>query len=181
MKRLVAVLLMIGVLCLPLLVTAQDDTIRELYVVTAFGDPVFEIDRWRLSATESVERTTATWSHVELSAVGYADYLHFDDGYEPDLERYFDDTWFSETFVNYDSYTQTAFCFTSDSTGNNSGTLLWEFDVSFGDEPYLMRYWVQPITPTRVLALFIVFPVDEPDLMNRYAARFQPELSVCKQ
>jgi hypothetical protein len=153
---------------------------REIYTVLAYGDEAFEPDLWYSSAAEEAVRTTATWTPRPESGYGsalaYADYLHFGGGYTMDgLRELFDASWFIVTFANYESYTATIDCEQDD-------TLLFEFALRSDGEDYLMRYWVEPATDDRVMALFIVFPgndVDARRLLEDHARRLYPDFPAC--
>ena len=153
--------------------TPTPPPIREIYLVLGLGDPVFEPEAWLASAAEREDRTTATWLSSELGALGYAEYLHFNGGYEPEsLVNFFDDTWFAVSFKEYTGWERTARCAIGD-------TLVYEFSLTKADQPYLMRYWVQPVTPTRVLALHMVFPADRADELERYSQVYAPLAWEC--
>jgi hypothetical protein len=146
---------------------------REIYLVLGLGDPVFEAESWLASAAERADRTTATWVSSEYGALGYAEYLHFNGGYEADnLVSFFDDEWFAVAFKDYDAWERTARC-------SFDTTLLHEFTLQMGDQAYGMRYWIQPVTPTRVLALHMVFPAGRTDLLDSYSQRFAPLAWQC--
>lgn len=153
---------------------------REIYTVLAYGDDVFEPELWYASASEEAARTTATWFPRPESgfgsAVAFADYLHFDSGYSKEgLRELFDDAWFDVTLANYDSHTLTLEC--------EQGDLrLFEFSLRFDDADYLMRYWVEAHTETRVMAMYIVFPardVAARRTLEDYAQRLYPDFPAC--
>lgn len=154
---------------------------REIYTVLAFGEEVFEPELWYTSAAESAGRTTATWSAKAESgfvgALAYADYLHFDGGYTSEgLVELFNDAWFDGVLANYESYTSIISCQSEDDL------MLFEFTVSSNDTPYTMRYWVEEVEETRVMALFIVFPAGDVAarrLLETYAQALYPDLSIC--
>ncbi len=154
---------------------------REIYTVLAFGEDVFEPERWYTSAAESAGRTTATWTAKAESgfvgALAYADYLHFDGGYTSEgLTELFNDAWFDGVLANYESHTSTTACQSED------GLMLFEFTVNSDGTPYTMRYWVEPVEETRVMALFIVFPAGDVAarrLLETYAQALYPALSIC--
>ncbi len=154
---------------------------REIYTVLAFGEDVFEPELWYTSAAESAGRTTATWSARPESgfygAIAYADYLHFDNGYSTDgLALLFDDSWFDGVLANYDGYSNSTACETDD------GLMLFEFAVNSDGAAYTMRYWVEEVTETRVMAMFIVFPardVTARQLLEAYSGVLYPDLPIC--
>lgn len=148
---------------------------REIYTALAYGDGIFAPVLWYASAAEEETRTKATWTSFELDAVAYLDYLHFDEGIAPDeLSDFFDKDWFTVTLSNYQDWAQQDACASGD-------ILLFEFDVTFEDNPYHMRYWIEPVSPYRVAARFLVFPTTDPRAMQHYAARWFPDFVSCEQ
>jgi hypothetical protein len=168
---LIALILCFGVM---LIGHAQQQE-REIYTALAYGDDVFEPEMWYASAVEEESRTKATWTSSEFDSVAFLDYLHFTDGIEPDaFDEFFDKEWFNVTLSNYQDWEQQSMCSSGDS-------LLFEFDVIFEDGLYKMRYWIVPVTPYRVAASFMVFPTDNPQAMDEYAARWSPDFASCGQ
>ncbi|MBZ0297996.1 MAG: hypothetical protein K8L99_35915 [Anaerolineae bacterium] len=177
------IVLMIGLLGLAAVVHAQDTGTaeREIYTVLNYGEDVFEPDLWFTSATESASRTTATWTAKPDSGfaggLAYADYLHFDDSYSMDgLDTMFSDDWFDGILANYESYSSTISC------GEMDSLRLYEFAVVSNDENYIMRYWVEPASEDRVMAMFLVFPAKDVEarrMMEDYARRLFPDLPAC--
>jgi hypothetical protein len=147
---------------------------REIYVALAFGDPLFAPGAWQASAVEQEDRTTATWRSAEYGALGYVELLHFNGGYSTDeLRAWFDDSWFAVTFKTYDRWEQTAAC-------QYDEVLVHEFTLYIDGAPFLMRYWVMPITPTRVLAFHLVFPREHRGVLADYSLRFAPTAFACR-
>lgn len=148
---------------------------REIYTALAFGERVFEPDVWLASASEKSDRTTAEWRADSLLGLAFLDYLHFDDGVTPeDAEAFFTPDWFEVTFSSYQSWEKRATC-----VFDNRLTLR-EFAVVFDDTPYTMRYWTQYIHENRVVALFLLLPTDQPELMATYAGRMYPMAYACE-
>jgi hypothetical protein len=151
-----------------------DQRWREIYTVLAYGDGVFEPDTWLASAEENADRTTATWSNDTLGALAYAEYLHFDGGVTPEgIDKYFSDDSFKVILSNYEQWERTALC-------SRNGLTLREFAVTNNQIDYRLRYWTKAAGPTRVLALFIVFPKDKPHELDTYAKRLFPDLVSCQ-
>jgi hypothetical protein len=156
-------------------VSAQDDTPRrEIYTVLAYGDEVFEPDVWLVSAaSEQASRTTVQWTADSMQAVAYVDYLHFDDGATAKaIAEYFDDEGWAVILSNYEDSERTALCTSDD-------LKLYEYAVTFEGDPYLMRYWIEQVSDTRVAAANLVFREDDIEIMDEYAARFFPDLISC--
>lgn len=173
-SHLLIVLLALLPLALPLEAqTAVTPPAREIYTVLAFGDPVFEPAIWRASAAELDDRTTATWQAAEYGALGYAELLHFDGGYTPrGLAAYFNDAWFEVALKNYDRWQRTAQC-------THETVIVHEFSLENDGAPFVMRYWVMPISPTRVLTFQLAFPERRARLLEDYSRLFAPIAFRC--
>jgi hypothetical protein len=174
--------------------TAQDETPmpeRELITVLKMGDGIFEPDLWLASGSENIASTTATWqatSSSGFSALSFLNYLHFDSGYTLDgLDEFFNDDWFARSFANWEDLQKTNVCYNGDLT-------LHEFTLAFRDPNdnvthYGLRYWVEPVSETRVrawhLAVATTYSDGTPnaegqDLLDEYAARMYPDLPSCE-
>ena len=183
-----AVVMMFGAVAL-----AQDETTfpeRELITVLKMGDQVFEPDLWLASGTENVASTTATWQSKSIagfSGLSFLSYLHFDSGYTLDgLDQFFNDDWFAQTFAAWEDVQKTSVCYDGDVT-------LHEFTLAFRDASnnltrYALRYWVDPLTETRVRAWHIAVATTYADgtpnpdgqtTLDDYAARMYPDLPDC--
>lgn len=170
MRPLALIIIVIILLMSPIL--AQDENLFEVEVALAYGSGVFEPGLWRVvSAVEADDRTRVHWTASDMDALGFMDYLHFADGL-PEIDIFFDDVWFDGIFTNYDRYIETDHCVSGD-------THLLHFTMIFEGRKYLLRYWIVPARPTRMAAMFIVFPAHDVQNMDRYAARFNPTLSRC--
>lgn len=146
---------------------------REIYIALGFGDAVFEPVEWQASASERDDRATATWVSTTYGALGHAEYLHFTGGYEPEnLTAFFDDEWFAVSFKDYDDWQRNARC-------SFEGVTLVEFQLNMDGRDYVMRYWIQPVTPTRVLTMHLVFPVSQAALLDEYSQRYAPLAWTC--
>jgi len=171
-KLLLALIVIFGAV---ILVNAQDNKppLREIYKVLSIGDEIFEPDLWFASATETVDMTTAQWNAPSISALSYVVYRHFDEGIKPeDIGTYFDNAWFEAAFANYESWRKVGVCYDGDLT-------LHKFNLQLYDTDFAMRYWVEPVSETRVKAIFLVFPSADVTSLDDYAARLYPDLSDC--
>lgn len=175
------------------MVKAQDEepmAERELITVLNFGAEVFEPDLWLASGSETITNTTAAWQSTYesgFSALSFANYLHFDTGYTLDgLDAFFNDDWFAQTFISWEEVEKTNVCFDDDLT-------LHEFTLAFRDSEdnltyYALRYWVEPVSETRVLAWHVAFATtfsdgtpnpDGYDQLDEYSERMYPDLPGC--
>lgn len=179
-----------------LVVSAQDNADpfaeREIITVLKMADDVFEPDLWRASAAENTSSTTATWqSTLEsgVSGLSFINYLHFDSGYTPErLDEIFNEQWFTDTFTNWEAVRKVNVCFSGDIT-------LHEFTLAFREADgnlarYSLRYWVDPISETRVRAWHIAIATTYADgtpnpagqtLLDDYSARIYPDLPGCRR
>jgi len=187
-------LILLALLGLTASTVAQDEPSfpeREIITVLNMGADVFEPDLWLANAAESASRTTATWQstfEAEFSALSHIEYLHFDEGYTLDsLDDFFGNDWFEQTFVNWEELRQTNLCFDGDVS-------LYEFTLAFRDSndnvtQYVMRYWTDPITESRVRTWYIAFATtyaeggtipDARGQFDDYSARMYPVLPACR-
>jgi hypothetical protein len=157
-----------------LLVThAQDNARREIYTVLDYGEDVFEPDTWLVSASEKGARTTAEWRGDAIGALAYLDYIHYDAGIQPDqIPTIFNKDWFDVTLANYQGWREITNCQLGDT---------WVHEISLQDNnlKYTMRYWVKPVSDTRVLTLFIIFRTADSAMLDDYAEKLFPDAAVC--
>lgn len=175
-----------------LVVQAQDTPFEQAEIITVLlmGQNVFEPTLWQASASENLASTTATWQsrpESEFSGLSFLNYLHLDTGYTLDsLDELFDDDWFTETFAAWDDLRKTNVCYDDDTT-------LHEFTLAFTDAngnatPYTLRYWVDPVSESRVRVWYISFATafsdgspnaEALDMLDDYSARMFPDLPGC--
>jgi hypothetical protein len=178
LKRfLIALCLVAGLLALVVVSSAQDSSEwpeREIYTALAFGDDVFEPDLWRASAEEQETYTSALWNYEDdANVLVYLLYLHFDGGATPEaIDNYFSEETFRTLLANYSPYRQVETCQVGD-------LRLYEFVAKPGEQRKTLRYWVLPVTDTRVLAVNAVFPDEQIDMLDTYALRLFPEMPSC--
>ena len=55
--------------------------------------------------------------------------------------------------------------------------ILYELDATADDENYTIREWIQTLSKTRLLTAVIVFPKNEPALLEKYSTGLFPTLS----
>ena len=103
-----------------------------------------------------------------------------------ELDSFFSDTWFEQSFLNWEDVRKINVCFDGDVT-------LHEFDLAFRDagdnvSRYGLRYWIEPVSETRVRAWHIAIATSYADgrpnpdgetLLDDYAARIYPDLPTC--
>jgi hypothetical protein len=173
-------LLALSLFALLNVVTAQDATPtvppapqREIYTVLGYGDGVFETDLWLASAEETPNRTRATWRSDNIGGVAFADYLHFETGVTPDqFDTLFGADWFNATLSNFAVWREETRC--------DLGNLrLIQYTLQIADTNYSMRYWIEWVSDTRVMTLYVVVPDGFASLLDTYGARLYPDLASC--
>lgn len=187
LSRLIGISLIIG-LALPAAAQPPDlgpvpaPGTREIFVVLAYGDPVFE-SSWYLDASQNnTDRTTAAWYNDRLGALVFFSLLHFPGGTSAaELPDYFDDAYFQIVLENYTPYLLKTTC-TAD------GVTLRIFNAVNNDLPYLVYYYDR-LAPAvdralvgasdRVLTVQFSFPVTERAQLLRYTGALFPQLPDC--
>ena len=108
-----------------------------------------------------------------MGAVAYMQWLHYDCGVtEADLTSYYTPEGFKRLLANYTSALQTAAC-------ENNGLRLFEFDVTANDSRLSAFYWVEQVSPTRVMNFSLTVPVNQRAKQAEYAGRLFPNLFTC--
>lgn len=148
---------------------------REILTVLAYGDPYFEPELWRASAEEQATYTSATWRYqLDPNFLFFFLYLHFDSGATPEaVANYFNEENFRNLLANYEPYRQTAVCTVGDIT-------IYEFISKTGVEPRLLRYWVQIVSPTRVLGVNAAALETQRQMLEDYSLLLFPEAVACE-
>ena len=146
----------------------------EAVTALAFADGVFEPEIWRVvSAAEHDLRTKVHWEAAQYGAIAFLDYLHFDEGLQGSaIKAYFNRAWFDGTFSDYEQYWRSGQCEFDD-------VRLFNFSLRYTGTKYVMRYWVIPVSETRIAAFFLLFPAQHSLLLERYARRFAPLAAQC--
>ncbi|MBL8119071.1 MAG: hypothetical protein J0L63_17600 [Anaerolineae bacterium] len=169
-QLLILIVLLAGILVVS---QAQEPSTREIYTVLDYGENVFEPELWLASAQEEVGRSTAQWRSDPMSGLAYLSYLHFDSGIQPDqIDLIFNEDWFRATFANYQQWSETRNC-------QLEGITLKEFSLTQANLRYSMRYWIQPVSDSRVLTLFLIFPAASTETLDTYAEKLFPQAAVC--
>ncbi|MBZ0300981.1 MAG: hypothetical protein K8J31_14635 [Anaerolineae bacterium] len=191
MRKLLEIVLIVIALGSVVAVTAQEAfPERELVTVLKMGEQVFEPEIWLANGGETNTGTTASWQSTfesGFSGLSFLNYMHFDTGYTLDgLDTFFNDDWFKQTFVSWEDVRKTNVCFNGDVT-------LHEFSMSYRESSgnvarYVLRYWVDPISETRVRAWHVGFATTYSDgtndprgqeLLDEYSARMYPDFASC--
>jgi hypothetical protein len=138
-----------------------------------FANGIFEPERWKLTQDQAPFIIHLLWLQQDGGGVAHQEYLLYDCGYTPDdLDNYFSEDNFNVILSGYEDWQSTTRC-------EADGITLYEFDLIYEGGDYLMRYWIKPLSDTRVLDLSLAFPAADVNLMNAYAVRLFPQLSSC--
>jgi hypothetical protein len=175
-------LLLIG-LSMVGLVRAQDESTsppvqsaREIYTALAVGESAFEPELWLVSASEKPGLTTAEWRADEIGGLGFLTIYHFDQGILPEqVNAAFGNDWFTAYFANYESWSEESNC----QFNQPANLTLREFTVVSSGVESRLRFWLWPLSETRVATLFVTFPSTQTDLLDQYAERLFPDAALC--
>lgn len=175
-KRMLILVVLLGGM---LLIAQAQAPQREIYTVLSYGDQAFDPETWLASAAELGARTTATWRNDREGALAYADYIHFDDGFDPEtIDDAFGARWFDVTLSAYQGWREINNCTIETET---VFIRLYEFSLQQNDIKYTMRYWITPTQDeTRVLTLFVLYPTSEVETLDEYAELLFPEAVKCE-
>jgi hypothetical protein len=148
---------------------ATDDEANMLALVGNTFDP----SEWSLETSEQDSKNVATWRSDWSGALVFMEYLHYDCGVsEAQIDEYFSPKGFYILFLNYFSFEETAAC-------RVGGLRLYEFDAVFDGADYHTQYYVEQVSPTRVVGIDLIFPAGYRDKLVGYASRLYPELPSC--
>ncbi|MFN8371752.1 MAG: hypothetical protein U0694_02600 [Anaerolineae bacterium] len=140
----------------------------------AIGDGVFDSNLWTVETDEHSALISVAWFNYENEAIARSQYLLYNCGYtQADLDRFYGDEGFSLMLEGYDSWTQTAICEKDEIT-------LREFTVTYSAREFLMRFWVTPVSATRVRDIHLAFPSEDRAMLEEYAARLFPDFTSCE-
>ena len=173
----------VGILLIVLLavsaVAAQDTPApspREIYTVLDYGSATLEPELWRMAAAEEASSyTSVLWRYrLDEEFLFFFLYLHFDSGAtEEAVSAYFSGDNLKALLANYEPWRQTATCTFNEVT-------LYEFVSKTGAERRVLRYWVQTITPTRVLGVNAAAPEANVAELDAYAEALFPGAASCE-
>jgi hypothetical protein len=146
---------------------------EDIRFALSIGQDLFSKPEWVKSYTVEPYQVRLTRLNDTESAVAYIEYLMYNCGYgQADLDERFSEASFAIVFQDYESHVQTNFC-------EDGDLALYEYDLVNEEYPYAARYWAKQQSDTRILIVMLVFPRENPSLMNTYATRLFPDLSSC--
>ena len=180
MRILLLLVLMLGMVSVGL---AQDGDFEfdssepEIFQVLEYGYRFFEDDEWLVNAYESEDGTFAGWTSTIYGSSAAVQLYHFNSDNAPEdksgINAFFDEEWFAGIFADYDTWEQTG------SVCYSRSTAVFEFEVFNNDTDYLARYWVIPISESRMLNLFLVMPSDDVSTLDDFSEAWQPDTVEC--
>ena len=140
---------------------------QDIRAALAYGG-AFEPSTWKEDHANHEQAVSARW--FDDTGLAHVDYLRYNCGLtSADLDQYR----FDISLGGYEHWERTAQC-------EAEGVRLHEFNVLYAGQDYRTRFWLQPVSDTRLVALQLTFPATRQSDMNLYAARLFPGLSSCK-
>jgi len=154
--------------------STTNNSAREIYTVLTFGNGVFEPENWLAGGQEMLDRTVATWASESIGGTSLAEYLHFNQGFDPAtvVSEWFNNEWFTSAFSDFSTWTPQGACAAGSTT-------LYEFALVQSNLNYVLRYWVELMPPDRILAFQMLFPEEQSPLLEQYAQRYNANLFDC--
>ncbi len=138
-----------------------------------FAAKLFDPNQWERSYTVEPYKTVVLREDQSIGAIAHTEYLLWNCGYtESDLDNYFSQGYFDVVFSNYDGYTMNKSC-------QEKKLSLYEFDAVFQGAPYVVRYWVNQQSRTRVLIFMLVYPRERQAELETMARQVFPNLVSC--
>lgn len=139
--------------------------------------PVFDRESWKLTLQDQPEhgRMTATWQAWLGSPEGTAtvDVLIWPCGHtDADLEAFYSDDGIEQMFVGWDKHSVVNRCSVNDIRMIN-------LVASYNDQSWIARYWVEVVSPTRVLGGFAAVPDTEIARLDAIGEQLYPGAGRC--
>lgn len=150
-------------------VSVEDDEADMLALV----EGVFEAPTWTMQSYSSEMSSRVVFQTEAFDKLADVQFVHYDCGdSEGQLDFLTAPAQLDQLLTSYNSYTYITTCGVGD-------IRLVEMSATFGDKDYAMRYWVEQISPTRLLSLNLVFEEGEEAEQEQYAQDLFPELPNC--
>jgi hypothetical protein len=139
----------------------------------AIGDGIFEPELWRLESGEHPALISVGWFRDDMVAFAHSQVVLYNCGYtNEEFEAFYNDDGMDVMLGGYDTWEETSRCAAEDLE-------LREYDLTLDGEEYISRFWIEPLSDTRVRDMRLDFPVDQGDEMDKYAERLYPQLITC--
>lgn len=134
---------------------------------------LFETGDWERTYTVASDKVLVSWYSESIPSIVNLEALVFPCGYEDlDLDLFFNDEGWSIIFGNYQGYEYVNEC------RDDQGLRLYNLIAVDQGVSYNVRYWVLSDTPTRVISLMVVMPVEAAE-MDEIAYALFPQLQTC--
>jgi hypothetical protein len=151
--------------------------IEDFETLIELDEELMDDEDWEftLEFEENEFVVTANWlpDELETSAIIIVDILQYDCGYEDaDLEDYYSEDNFEIILEVYEDYELVDEC-------EQDGIILYEYDLVYEGEDYVSRFWINPVSDTRVQDVHITFVADDDDLLDDYSELFFPDFPEC--
>jgi len=139
-----------------------------------FTGKIFENENWTRSYTVSADRVSVLWDSPSLGALAFLEVLIFPCGYEElDLDIFFSEESWQVVFGGYESYEFISEC------RNDSGQRLYEFSLTLDGFEYDANYWSVNDTPTSIVTMQIIFPLEAEILFDEFSYSLFPQIPEC--
>jgi hypothetical protein len=140
----------------------------------AIGEGVFDEDLWRFETMEHQALISVGWFRDDIVAFAHSQYLMYNCGYTDDeLAEFYGAENMEVMLGGYDTWEQTASCKAGDIE-------LREYNLTLDGGDYISRFWIEPLSDTRVRDMRLDFPADQGDEMDEYAQKLYPQLASCE-
>ena len=140
---------------------------QDVQASLAYG-AAFEPETWKEDYANHADSVSARW--IDDTGLAHVDYLRYNCGLtSADLDQYR----FDISLSGYEHWERTAQC-------EADGIRLHEFNIIYTGQDYRTRFWLQPVSDTRLVALQLTFPATRQSDMDKYAARLFPQLASCE-
>jgi hypothetical protein len=182
-RRRLIISLIIGLLVVGVAVTARSLTPADCPIIPAtqqdfdeaiiIGNGIFEPEIWELKSGEHPALISVGWFSRSSDAFSHSQYLLYNCGYtQADLDRFYSDGNWNIMLDGYEAWTRNDTC-------KKDGIILHEFSMTYVGKPMIMRFWIFPVNEKRVRDIQLTFSANDPELMEKYAARLFPNFTSC--
>lgn len=139
-----------------------------------FTGKIFENENWVRTYTVSADRVSVFWESASLGAIAFLEVIIFPCSYEElDLDIFFSvDSW-QIVFGGYEIYEMINEC------RNDNGQRLYEFVLGIDGFVYDANYWSVNDSPTRIVTMQIIFPVEAIDVFDEFSYSLFPQIPNC--
>jgi len=154
--------------------TSAKITDDDIDFVNNYRKDLFATGDWSHSFVGNPNNTYSTWTNNSTSgAVSINNFVLCNANVEK-LKAHLTDEEIAKIMGNYNKYDLTDSC-------QDTKRLLYEFKAERKSKQYDVRIWVEPLKKSHhALAVVLVFPVYNSELMEKYSQDLFPELPSCR-